>query len=168
MATATPAKLSTNDVAEAFSTYTREKLGYEVEIKMSTETLNCRKWGSSESFPPICSCNVVALSINNHIQRLFPTATAKIIMHGFITDPVTRKEFIPSIYLVNSQNTLRWLPIRARTPEGLVAGLRNAVTNATGRDTPGAASVTPSDQSQMIEVLQQILEVCNSIDNKMT
>jgi hypothetical protein len=166
MATATPAKLSTKDVAEAFCTYTREELGYEVGIRMSIEHIDCRKWGSSESCPPICSCNVVALSRNHQIQRLFPTTTAEIIMHGFITDSVTLKEFIPSIYLVNSRDRVTsWPPISARTLEGLMAGLKKAVDNATGRDTKGAAR-QPSDQPQMIEVLQKILEVCNRIDRK--
>jgi hypothetical protein len=168
MSTATSARLSTEDVAHVFRTFICEALKSDVEIKMTLEQINCRKWGPSELFPPICPCNVVALSTHHQIQRLFPNATAKIIMHGFVTDSISRKEFIPSIYFVNSLNTSTWLPIRALTPVELKDGLINTVTNIAGRNTTGATrhSVAPSDQSQMIQVLQQILEVCNRIDNK--
>jgi hypothetical protein len=90
-------------------------------------------------------------------------------MHGYITDSTTGTEFAPSIYFADSENNSIWPPIRARTNATLMTGLRNAVANAAGYNTTGAArhSVAPSDQSQMIEVLQQILEVCNRIDNKM-
>jgi hypothetical protein len=168
MTTATPTKLSTQDVCDALIAYAREALGYETDIWTSIEHIDCRRWASNPSFPSSCSCKKVALSQNPQIQRLFPTTTAKIIMHGFIPDSATSKGFDPAIYFVDSDNKSSWPSIRAPTTERLITALKKVALNAAGRDDTGAArhSVAPSDQSQMIQVLQQILEVCNRIDNK--
>ena len=130
-----------------------------------TKFINFKSWGWSPGFPSACYCEVVDIEDNAWMSSLYPTTT-KIIMHGALYDGDTLL-FNPSIYFVGTDDQRSEVYIRQPTSEKLRAALQNFVSSA-----PPAASSPPHsrplDNGSMMQLLHQILEVCERIDKKTT
>jgi hypothetical protein len=163
--------VSNRDVAMVFRSFIHEQFSVPIEVRMEELLIPFRTWKWNEWFPSSCYCNVVDLSTHSEIRSLYP-GTARIIMHGHVRYP-NAMEYEPSIYFVDSNNKRHMSYIRQPTKERLMEALKTSIRSASGRNptAPSPPHTRPlNDESQngpMIQVLQQILEVCNRIDNKM-
>jgi hypothetical protein len=172
MATTTPVQVWTADVAMVFRSFIHEQLGSHFKIPMTELLIPFSTWEWGVWFPPSCICNVVDLTTTSEIRSLYPN-TAKIIMHGYITDYSNDTVFEPSIYFVGPNNKRSASYIRQPTKEKLMEALKTSIPRAPepNRAAPFPPHTRPLDgetqNGSMIQLLQKILEVCNRIDNKM-
>jgi hypothetical protein len=166
--------LDDDAVLEVFKNFVAVSCSSGVAVSSTRKLVDFIEMGLQDEDMFRYNCHVVSISALGLIQWMGEYArTTYVVMHGLLESSTSSVS--AGIYFVDKDYVSVGIPIRGRTVDALVVGLGRVLmcTSGTGpsnqKQTVARTDVQggPPNQGQdVVQVLQRILEVCESLDRK--